>query len=1201
MRKITLMWTFVFLTIQAFGGQNAAPNHKELSSENAFYAAPVSGSSISGVVKNGTSVVSGATVQLILPYTDSSHPYQSLTTTTDSQGAYSFSEGTLSGYNVIQSIKLNSWQNSGTNYFPNNINNIAIDGSTFVYNFNTQKSAPAVNITSPAVDVSTNSGGSIALSATINLDLNDGFTTLTGVTFTVDGNTVASSNNADVYTGSWAVSPSDFDIQHTFSVTAQSSNGESVTENFNFTLHTNYDVTLSFKDSDDNVISSVVAQWRDSFGGVLEQSVANASGQVFFADVLPYETYSFTYSLDGYSFLPSTYNLAAGNLNSDMMIDVLGSNQQLSISGTITEGGAPLENVVVTLKNASDEVLTIYNSVNGDFNFTGVIPGYDYTVVASKSYYTLTSLNYSSLTSSVNNASITGTRNTHTISGNITTYGNPLQGVNVTVNGNGTQYNATTDSSGDYQIASVLAGYNYNVVPSLTGYIFLPTNQSISLLNEDKLYDFAEDTRAIYGTVKDGSVPVSGASVELELQYQDNSHPYQKINAISDSEGNYSFDRNQVDGYNQFNALQLHTYQNGGTNYYPSSISATSLNNGQLMYDFNKQTSIPIISFTNPLISATAESGGSVSLEANVALNYNDGTSSLSNVSFEINGSSIASSNTANAYSASWMVADTDFDEEHIFKITASTTNGLSVSDSIFFSLYQVGNESDVFYIAETGDPNGDATTEATAATRISNILPSVDAGDEIRLLSGTIEESIDVTIPTGVQVVLESGVTMDMGTNHFNNNGHIVLETEANFIQGQGSVLSGTGDFEVIRETTANAQEYNYISSPITNTDIANTLTSSYVVRYNPSTAVTLNDGWEFITSGQMELGRGYAVSGKTGSNSSDRRFFAGTPNNGDVSIVIDGVTYGGEGDQWNMVGNPYPSSIDMQRFLSENSGIGAIYVYNQANDTYSTHNILSDPGGVTIASGQAFFIHASQASQTINFSNSMRIRENANIVRAASVDGTTLHLYKDGEEQFSTRVAFHNEATDAYDIKFDAPLLPGSSKAMIYSLHNNQPMAIQALGKNNEDKSIQLGLDSKAGTYRIQAKGTSLPYLIDKELNVIHNLAEGDYTFDFMEDSTNETRFELWYPELQTEDQLMFANFRDGYLQVRNYTDDSVEQVNVYDTMGKQIASWSMNTLTNQQEFELHMDQLSSAIYIIELKTASFSKVVKTSVVRN
>lgn len=1179
MKKITLLWIFAMLTLQTV----------------------VAAASISGVVKNGATAVSGATVELILPYTDASHQYQNITTTTDSEGAYSFSSATLSGYNVIQSIKLNSWQNGGTNYYPSNINNVALTGVALEYNFNTQNTAAVVSITSPAASVSTNTGGSIALEAALSLNYNDGYTSITSVVFSVDGSTVSSTNSGATYSANWSVSPSDFDTAHTFSVTAQTSNGESVTENFDFTLYTNYDLSFLFENSDNIAIPGVTVQWKDSFGGVLSELNANASGEVTFTDVLPYESYTFTYALDGYNFLPSEYSLTAGSLNSNMAIDVLGSNEQLTISGTIVESGSALENVVVTLKNAADELLSVHNSIDGTFAFEGVIPGYEYNVIASKSYYTLTSINYATLNASVNDAVLTGTRNTHTVSGTITTGGSALQGITVEIDGNGQHYESISDSDGNYQVASLAAGYNYTVTPNQAGYIFLPLSESITLLDENKSYNFSEDTRKIFGTVKSGNTPVSGATVELILQYQDEAHQYQNITATTDSEGVYSFDRSLVDGYNSFESVKLNNWQNGGVNYYPSSINNVSLTGGQLEYDYNTDTSIPTISFSNPLISASASDGGTVPLEANVALNYNDGSSSLSSVVFSVDGNTVSSTNTADAYSANWTVSSSDFNAEHIFKITAQTTNGYSLSDSIYFSLYELGVASDVFYISETGAVNGDATSEATAATRISTILATVESGDEIRLISGKIEETTNLTIPAGVQLVLESGVVMDMGANDFNNMGNIVLETGANFIQEEGSALTGSGTFEVIRETTAGSGEYNYLSSPIATSDIVGVFSGSFVVRYNPSAAVTLNDGWEFISSGQMELGRGYAISGKQSDSFSGRRYFNGIPNNGDVSITIDGATYGGEGDQWNLIGNPYPSSIDMLNFFAENSGIGAVYIYNQAESKYETHNVLSDPDGLSIASGQAFFVHASQVAQTINFSNGMRVQENANILRTAALDKTSIHLYKNEEELFNTQIAFHAQASKDYDIKYDAPLLPGASSAMIYSICNNQPMAIQALGRNEGDKLLPLGIQSEPGTYRIQANGTNLPYLIDKELNLMHNLAEGDYTFDFLEDTANETRFELWYPKVSKDAEMLMANFQNGYLQVRNYTDSTVEQVNIYDAMGKQISSWSNGALPEQNQFELNTNHLPSTIYLIELKTDQFSRVIKTAVIAN
>ena len=144
----------------------------------------------------------------------------------------------------------------------------------------------------------------------------------------------------------------------------------------------------------------------------------------------------------------------------------------------------------------------------------------------------------------------------------------------------------------------------------------------------------------------------------------------------------------------------------------------------------------------------------------------------------------------------------------------------------------------------------------------------------------------------------------------------------------------------------------------------------------------------------------------------------FTGVPNNGNISFTISrgsytGVDYLGTNgtkitnlsDNYNLVGNPYPSSISTNNFLFNNNALlqdgikvwkhGTAISSSQSSPYYGTYQYNYSPndffiynytGGTVptpgasdyfIGSGQSFFVtmkDGAATSATINFDNSLR-----------------------------------------------------------------------------------------------------------------------------------------------------------------------------------------------------------------------------------
>ncbi|TDO73501.1 chitinase (glycosyl hydrolase family 18) [Flavobacterium chryseum] len=195
---------------------------------------------ISGTVKNGTTPVAGAKVEIVLPWTDNTHNWKSVLATTDASGNYTFDNSVVAGYTQILSLKLNSWENGEVTYYPNNLTNFAVPTTPTVYNFNRQAvvaTKPVVTITAPTASaIAINLGSSINFVASVGLSAVDA-TTISSVVFSLDGQSLSATNSSGTYTAIWTPAANQFSVAHTLTVTATASNGTTDSKTYSFTLN----------------------------------------------------------------------------------------------------------------------------------------------------------------------------------------------------------------------------------------------------------------------------------------------------------------------------------------------------------------------------------------------------------------------------------------------------------------------------------------------------------------------------------------------------------------------------------------------------------------------------------------------------------------------------------------------------------------------------------------------------------------------------------------------------------------------------------------------------------------------------------------------------------------------------------------------------------------------------------------------------
>ncbi|MCO6175459.1 GEVED domain-containing protein [Flavobacterium sp. NRK F10] len=488
--------------------------------------------------------------------------------------------------------------------------------------------------------------------------------------------------------------------------------------------------------------------------------------------------------------------------------------------------------------------------------------------------------------------------------------------------------------------------------------------------------------------------------------------------------------------------------------------------------------------------------------------------------------------------------------------------------------------------------------------------------------LNLSIQNDASLTVNTDNAVTITDWVNIST-------TGDLILDNAGSLVQINNISNSGSGAMHMDRDTNIRKLDYVYWSSPVTSFSSGNISpnTTGAIYKWTPTIASNLN-GYGNWSGGieNMTIGKGYIVRGPDNYTTALQNFtatFAGTPNNGNISTPIVRGTYDGadyttcatctlatkDDDNWNLVGNPYPSAINAINFLTTNTNIAGFvklwthgtlpssaivdpfydsFVYNYTPGDYLTYNATGTSSGPgvfngSIAAGQGFFVlmnHAGATSQNVSFNNSMRsnLYDNGEFFKNASsgsnIDRHRIWLDLIAPDNTSVRalVGYIDGATNDEDRLYDA-ITDKKLNLNLFSLVNNQEMTIQGrqtpfnvndqvpLGINvPQDGIYSIGIGALDGLFGDTPQDI---YLEDLTTNVIHDLRSMPYTFSTTSGIFN-NRFVLRYTinSLSTEDINEIENnvwaVTENELTVKSSI-ERIRSVQVFDVLGRHIASKS------------------------------------------
>ncbi|MCK7589699.1 T9SS type A sorting domain-containing protein [Subsaxibacter sp. CAU 1640] len=526
--------------------------------------------------------------------------------------------------------------------------------------------------------------------------------------------------------------------------------------------------------------------------------------------------------------------------------------------------------------------------------------------------------------------------------------------------------------------------------------------------------------------------------------------------------------------------------------------------------------------------------------------------------------------------------------------VSGETTNQLLLTDGFYnYDGYQ-------FYCLVTEDGSCSTATDATQLLVPSTIwdgtiwLSGAPNISTIAIIDGDYDTSVggqqssfsacQLLVNGGYTLFIEDGDYVEV-ENNLTANGEIIVRTSGSFKQNNdaglvnGAVLSTPSLVKVEKETAPlNAwYEYTYWSSPVANETVGVALGDSNPNRrfwydaqnYLDATMETNNDNgsapgqddidddandWTFAPAGMtMTPGVGFgATHSSTGFSTPGNQYkytFQGPFNNGVYNVPLYRNDAELNDNNWNLIGNPYPSAISADALLAANTVIdmnvpggvidGAIFLWSQnvapdgstngnenLNFAQSDYAIINGTGqaaggdGVTpnryIPSGQAFFVSMSNSAPStvvsgttrtadFVFNNSMRVLDNNDqFFRNAQGEVPNklwVDLTSDNGVFNQILVGYVNGATDANDgMYYDAlKNLSIDANAILYSRLNSDDtdlkFGIQGKHPNSLsiDESIPLGFSNsitEATIFKLALSKLEGDFLLDNNIYLIDHL---------------------------------------------------------------------------------------------------------------
>ena len=472
------------------------------------------------------------------------------------------------------------------------------------------------------------------------------------------------------------------------------------------------------------------------------------------------------------------------------------------------------------------------------------------------------------------------------------------------------------------------------------------------------------------------------------------------------------------------------------------------------------------------------------------------GSGDTDNASFNIDGSNLRASESF------------DFETKSSYSVRVQTNdgNGGIYSKSFTITISDVINEMVVWNGTVWNNGSGPSAT------------------DDVEIVGDYTGGFIcnNLVVNSGINLTVDAGNYLDVHGD-LTNNGSVEIASEATLLTYDGNSISD--NITIKRNTRYADGKYSFVGTPVeSDASITGSMLGNPVYTYDESVAYGANDGlnrWKDASTTILSPGQGYAQAFQ------QEISFTGRPNDG---TILAGTSFTSDVDNayegWNLVSNPYPAAIDVSEFISANTNIeGAIYLWDD-NDSQTGRGGNSDyivVNGMTftqssqagnqnrynqhLGSMQGFFVKLTGSGSTSNvtFSEDMRVTDSNgddHFFRTESEKQIIRINLKNSDGLFKQAVIGMMNGLDDTQLNriYDAPVFNPYAGDLIYTIKQNQPLAIQGVSPQVSEVPIVLNI-SETGMYELEFDmeayhGTNL-YLYDRLKDKTIDITNASYSF--------------------------------------------------------------------------------------------------------